>query len=76
MRIINSVHPDDFRTYPTTLIRDRFLLDNLAQPGKINFVYTHYDRMIVGLGMPSGESLELPLFDILRANYFLERREM
>jgi 4-deoxy-L-threo-5-hexosulose-uronate ketol-isomerase len=76
MRIINSVHPDDFKTYPTALIRDRFLLDNLAQPGKINLVYTHYDRMIVGLAMPAEEPLELPLFDILRANYFLERREM
>ena len=76
MRIINSVHPDDFKTYPTALIRDRFLLDNLAQPDKINFVYTHYDRMIVGLAMPMVETLDLPLFDILRANYFLERREM
>lgn len=76
MKIINSVHPGDFKSYPTGLIRERFLLDNLAQPGKINFVYTHYDRMMVGLAMPSGETLELPLFDILRANYFLERREM
>src|SRR5215213_6317658 len=76
MKIINSVHPDDFKTYPTALIRDRFLLDNLAEAGKINFAYTHYDRMMVGLAMPSGGALELPLFDILRANYFLERREI
>jgi 4-deoxy-L-threo-5-hexosulose-uronate ketol-isomerase len=76
MKIINSVHPEDFKSYSTSLIRERFLLDDLAQPGKINFAYTHYDRMIVGLAIPSGEALELPLFDILRANYFLERREM
>lgn len=76
MKIINSVHPDDFKTYSTALIRERFLLDDLAQQGKINFAYTHYDRMMVGLAMPAGEALELPLFDILRADYFLERREM
>ncbi|HUS01858.1 MAG TPA: 5-dehydro-4-deoxy-D-glucuronate isomerase [Chitinophagaceae bacterium] len=76
MRIINSVHPDDFKTYQTALIRDRFLLENIAERGKINFAYTQYDRMVVGLAMPVGEKLELPLFDILRANYFLERREL
>lgn len=76
MNIINSVHPDDFKTYPTALIRERFLLDSLAEEGKINFAYTHYDRMMVGLAIPSGATLELSLFDILRANYFLERREI
>lgn len=76
MKIIDSVHPDDFKTYQTSLIRERFLLDELAQPGKINFAYTHYDRMMVGLAMPTDGTLELPLFDILRANYFLERREL
>ena len=76
MKIINSVHPGDFKTYQTELIRERFLLDELAEPGKINFAYTHYDRMMVGLAMPSEQAIELPLFDILRANYFLERREM
>ncbi len=76
MKIINGVHPDDFKSYNTSAIREIFLLDDLAQPGKINFAYTHYDRMMVGLAIPSGTTLELPLFDILRANYFLERREM
>ena len=76
MKIINTVHPDDFKTYQTALIRERFLLDELAQPGKINFAYTQYDRMIVGLAMPTGTTIELPVFNILRADYFLERREM
>ena len=76
MKIINSVHPDDFKTYTTSLIRERFLLNELAETGKINFAYTQYDRMMVGLAIPAGETLDLPLFDILRANYFLERREI
>ena len=76
MKIINSVHPEDFKSYSTLLIRERFLLENLAEPGKINFVYTHYDRMIVGLAMPSGEKIDLSNYEILRAEYFLERREI
>jgi 4-deoxy-L-threo-5-hexosulose-uronate ketol-isomerase len=76
MKIINAVSPDDFKTYSTAKIREKFLLDDLAQPGKINFAYTHYDRMIVGLAMPSEEAIDLPVFEILRSDYFLERREM
>ena len=52
MKIINTVHPDDFKTYQTSLIKGRFLKDELAQPGKINFAYTQYDRMMVGLAIP------------------------
>lgn len=76
MKIINAVHPDDFKTYSTSLIRERFLIDELAEAGKINFTYTQYDRMMAGMAMPAAKNLELPLFDILRSNYFLERREM
>lgn len=75
MKIINSVHPDDFKSYQTNLIRERFLLDELAERGKINFAYTHYDRMMIGVAIPL-QPLQLTSFDILRADYFLERREM
>jgi len=76
MKQLNAVHPDDFKSYTTETIRQRFLLDSLFQPGKANFVYTHYDRMIVGGIMPSTEKIELQNFDILRADFFLERREI
>jgi 4-deoxy-L-threo-5-hexosulose-uronate ketol-isomerase len=76
MNIIQAVHPEDFRSYPTQLIRERFLLEELMQQGKISFTYTHYDRMIVGGAVPLKEIMELLTFPILRADYFLERREM
>ena len=76
MKIINSVHPEDFKHYTTAVIRDRFLLNNLVQPGKINCVYTHYDRMIVGVANPAGEPLQLENYANLRADFFLERREL
>jgi 4-deoxy-L-threo-5-hexosulose-uronate ketol-isomerase len=76
MKQLYAVHPEDFKAYTTAAIRERFLLEDLFENGKANFAYTHYDRMIVGGIIPSATAIELSNFDILRAEYFLERREM
>ena len=76
MKILYSVHPDDFRNYPTSLIRERFLLQNIGQSNKSNFIYTHYDRMVAGIIQPSAGAIRLDNYDNLRSNFFLERREM
>jgi 4-deoxy-L-threo-5-hexosulose-uronate ketol-isomerase len=76
LKSIYSVHPEDFKSYQTATIRDRFLLDNLVKADKINCVYTHYDRMIVGVAYPVIQQLELENYANLRADYFLERREI
>jgi len=76
LKVIHSVHPEDFKSYQTAQIRDRFLLDNIVEQGKINLVYTHYDRMIVGGASPLNEGLTLANYPNLRAEYFLERREI
>ena len=76
MKIIHSVHPDDFKNYGTNTIRERFLLNDLVQAGEINCVYTHYDRMIVGAANPTTSPLALSNYPNLRAEYFLERREL
>lgn len=76
MRVIHSVHPDDFKAYQTALIRERFLIAKQVQPNKINCAYTHYDRMILGFANPVNKQLELPNYPNLRAEYFLERREI
>jgi 4-deoxy-L-threo-5-hexosulose-uronate ketol-isomerase len=76
MKVMHSVHPDDFTRYNTALIRERFLIENLMQTDKINFTYTHYDRMMVGGAMPVMKTLTLETYPNLRADYFLERREI
>lgn len=76
MKILHAVHPDDFKRYDTALIRERFLLDEITQNEGANFVYTHYDRMVVGAIVPTGKKTELGNYDNLKSNYFLERREM
>jgi 4-deoxy-L-threo-5-hexosulose-uronate ketol-isomerase len=76
LKILHSVHPDDFKSYQTDLIRERFLINNLVETDKINSVYTHYDRMIVGAVCPANNKIDLPNYPNLKADYFLERREI
>jgi len=76
LKILHSVHPEDFKSYQTGQVRERFLIDQIAEPGKLNCVYTHYDRLIVGAARPVDQKLELENYPNLRAKYFLERREI
>jgi 4-deoxy-L-threo-5-hexosulose-uronate ketol-isomerase len=55
---------------------DNFLVGDLFQPDHVELVYTHYDRFIVGGAMPVNEVVSLGTVDELRAEYFLERREL
>lgn len=67
--------PEAVKKYDTTALREEFLISNLMEKGKINLTYTHYDRYIAGSAVP-GKSLKLQTIDPLKAEYFLERREM
>ncbi len=69
-------NPEAVKHYDTELLRREFLVENLMTPGKIYFVYSHYDRFIIGGVVPQAKPLALPTYPQLRANYFLERREM
>jgi 4-deoxy-L-threo-5-hexosulose-uronate ketol-isomerase len=71
LKVLHSVHPEDFKAYDTSLIRERFLIDNTVQKDAINCVYTHYDRMIVGTANPITQELTLENYPNLRAGYFL-----
>ncbi|MEM6804563.1 MAG: 5-dehydro-4-deoxy-D-glucuronate isomerase [Bacteroidota bacterium] len=69
-------NPEDFKSYDTQRIRKDFLIENLMQADQINFTYSHYDRYIVGGAVPVNNSLTLESIDPLKAEFFLERREM
>jgi 4-deoxy-L-threo-5-hexosulose-uronate ketol-isomerase len=76
MNVLHPVHPDDFKHYDTALTRKRFLVNDLMQPGQLQFTYTHYDRMMVGSAVPGAQPLTMETYPILRSDYFLERREL
>ncbi len=74
IRFQNS--PAETATMNTQQLRDNFLIQSLMVNDKINLVYSHYDRVIVGGAMPVAKTITLPNDDELKANFFLERREM
>ncbi len=71
-----ATNPADFATYSTERIRKDFLIDNLFRENHIHLVYSHYDRYIVGGAFPQSAELKLESFDLLKADYFLARREL
>jgi 4-deoxy-L-threo-5-hexosulose-uronate ketol-isomerase len=72
-RYANS--PETVKAYNTTQLRDEFLIDKPMVAGEINLVYTHYDRYIAGGAVPT-QPLKLESIDPLKAENFLDRREM
>jgi len=69
-------HPEDVKHYTTDKLREEFLIPTLFEEDTINLVYTMYDRYIVGGVYPVTKPLTLETIDALKAQYFLERREL
>ncbi|SNR34904.1 MULTISPECIES: 5-dehydro-4-deoxy-D-glucuronate isomerase [Hymenobacter] len=71
-----AIGPRETAAMNTAELRENFLLENLFVPGEIQLVYTHYDRMIVGGATPTTEAISLPCPENLKAEFFLQRREL
>lgn len=71
-----ATHPDDFKTFDTERIRSRFVMERVMAPDEINLTYTRYDRLVYGGAMPVAQELTLEPFAELRAEHFLDRREL
>lgn len=76
MEIRFAAHPEDFKHYTTDRLRKDFLMERLFVAGEINLVYSHYDRVITGGVVPTSSPIALSNPEKLRADYFLERREL
>ncbi|MFC2186251.1 5-dehydro-4-deoxy-D-glucuronate isomerase [Fulvivirgaceae bacterium LMO-SS25] len=71
-----AAHPNDVEKYSTEQLREHFLIPDLFIKDTISGVYTTNDRLIVGGIHPVSQSLRLETVDQLKAEYFLERREI
>ena len=69
-------HPADAKGYDTARLRKEFLIENLFTADDTNMVYSMYDRYIVGGIMPVNKVVKLETVDDLKADYFLQRREL
>lgn len=71
-----ATNPHDIKSYGTERLRDEFLIEDLFKPGAISMVYSFYGRQIVGGATPGKSPLKLESIEPLKANFFLERREL
>lgn len=76
MELRTASSPRDVKYYTTERLREEFLIQGLFAADEIKMVYSHIDRIITGAATPVSKVLELTAGDELRAEYFLERREM
>lgn len=60
----------------TEELRQNFLVESLMADDAVKLVYSHYDRVIIGGAKPIGNTLTLDTHPELKAEYFLERREL
>ncbi|HEY2859358.1 MAG TPA: 5-dehydro-4-deoxy-D-glucuronate isomerase [Terracidiphilus sp.] len=65
-----------YRSMSARELRGTFLLDTLDAAGEIRLAYLETDRAVVGMACPVNSALALPCDAELRAQYFLERREV
>jgi 4-deoxy-L-threo-5-hexosulose-uronate ketol-isomerase len=76
MKTVMMADPVRYPRMTTGEIRETFLLSGLYEPGKLHMNYVDLDRTVVGFAAPLESALTLPTFPELRAEYFLERREI
>ena len=74
--ILRACHPDDARHYDTEQLRSHFMMPTVMEENIINLTYSIYDRIVYGGVKPVGQTIALETIDPLKADYFLERREL
>jgi 4-deoxy-L-threo-5-hexosulose-uronate ketol-isomerase len=64
------------KTLTTSQLRETFLIENVFVDNTLTCTYSFYDRMIVGGAKPVDKPIMLDAPDILKADFFLQRREI
>lgn len=75
-KVQRACNPEDVKSYDTERLRRSFMMDKVMSPDEINLTYSMYDRLVFGGAMPVSKALKLETIDPLKAEYFLERREL
>ncbi len=76
LNVLRAAHPDDVKRYDTDTLRRHFVMEHVVEPDEIYMTYSLYDRLIYGGVEPVDRPVGLPVPPQLKADYFLERREL
>jgi 4-deoxy-L-threo-5-hexosulose-uronate ketol-isomerase len=71
-----AISPNEAKQMDTAALRKAFLIDKIFEADTAQFTLSHYDRYIAGGVMPVTKAVALPNPEKLKAQFFLERREM
>ncbi|MDP4284325.1 MAG: 5-dehydro-4-deoxy-D-glucuronate isomerase [Bacteroidota bacterium] len=72
----NTCSPAEVTRMNTSELRENFLIQNIFKEDTAQLTLSFYDRFIAGGIMPVTKVIELPNPGNLKAEYFLERREI
>ena len=72
----HAVHPEMAKGFDTDQLRDHFHIGGLFEPGQIQLVYSHYDRLVLGSVVPGDRDLVLDHVPETGTPSMLDRREM
>jgi len=75
-QVRHASHPSDVKNYDTKKLREHFLVETVMKNDEVNMVYSLFDRVIAGGAVPAKGPLALETIPPLRAEFFLERREI
>jgi 4-deoxy-L-threo-5-hexosulose-uronate ketol-isomerase len=75
MKTIQAADRNSYRRMTSDELRDKFLVADLFQPGRAQFVYTNVDRAVVGGIVPLDKALSLEGGKEMACDFFCERRE-
>ena len=76
MRLLQMSDPVRFPRMTTEELRSTSLLDDMFHPGAVTLAYVDLDRAVAGGAVPTSAALHLETSSELRAEFFLERREL
>ena len=76
MKLYQMADPVRYSRMTTAERRETFLLENMFSPGTIEFAYVDLDRTVIGSAVPTIAPLTLETEPELKADFFLERREL
>jgi 4-deoxy-L-threo-5-hexosulose-uronate ketol-isomerase len=71
-----ATHPSEFDALPPSVLRARFLVEDLFAAGEVRFCLSQQDRVLIGGAMPAGDVLDLLPPAELRAEALCDRREL
>jgi 4-deoxy-L-threo-5-hexosulose-uronate ketol-isomerase len=74
-----ATHPHSIYGASNDELRELYIVNELFTDGELRLNYTHFERIVVGGAMPTGEKISLPVQtepESAKDKPFLERREM